>query len=201
MEVVCGNCTGKFRVAEDKLPLGQKIAIKCIKCQNKIEIQRTDAAHEVAGHTSAHARAGRLAALICEQDPGVRDAIAQALKEMDYYVEVADSTRTALRHVRFTHCDLVVLNETFEAPGWEQNQILKHIEHLPMQSRRHIFTVLIGNGFSTMDPMAAYAASVNLVIKNDHVTNLKEILSQALQEHRSFYETFNEVLTRMSKII
>ena len=42
MEVVCQKCKSKFKIADEKLPTGQKVTVKCSKCESKIEI---DAGH------------------------------------------------------------------------------------------------------------------------------------------------------------
>ncbi|MEJ2589313.1 MAG: zinc-ribbon domain-containing protein [Deltaproteobacteria bacterium] len=36
MEIVCDNCYTKLSVPDDKIPEGQRVGIKCPKCQNKV---------------------------------------------------------------------------------------------------------------------------------------------------------------------
>jgi len=193
MAIQCKNCETKFKIADDKLPVGKGVTLKCPKCESKIEVGTADDSQpatppatlqaiidEMASDTYDAAlrpfeflEAGIEAALICEQDKGARAKIRASLKRMNYNIIEASSTRDALKYMRSHTVDLVVLNESFDGGGPVPNYVLKYLEQLPMATRRNVFVVLLGNGFRTGDYMIAFNKSVNLVVNQDSLDNIE----------------------------
>ncbi len=204
MEVLCKNCKTKFKIADDKLPAGQVVSLKCPKCKSKIEIKT--AIDEVASDTydvSEKAfdllEEGVKAALICEQDAGVREKIRSTLQRMDYHVMEAASARDAMKYMRFRVFDLIVLDENFEGGNPESNHVLQYLGHQPMNTRRNIFVVLLGNSFRTADNMIAFNRSVNLVVNLKNVDELEKVLRRSLTEYEEFYRVLKGSLKKMGR--
>ncbi|MDY6950884.1 MAG: hypothetical protein SWE60_05185 [Thermodesulfobacteriota bacterium] len=139
-------------------------------------------------------RAGMKAALLCEHDEALKEKIRQTLNRMDYHVVEAPTARLALKYMRFHVYDLVILNELFEAASADSNYVLQYLSQLPMDVRRNIFVVLMGNGLKTMDNMTAFNQSVNLVLNLQEVGEMESLLETALAEHGEFYQIFRELL-------
>jgi len=38
MEIVCGSCSAKLNIPDEKLPRGQRVSVKCPRCKNKLVI-------------------------------------------------------------------------------------------------------------------------------------------------------------------
>jgi len=38
MDIVCNHCNGKFKVADEKIPVGKTVSIPCPKCKNKLSV-------------------------------------------------------------------------------------------------------------------------------------------------------------------
>src|SRR5450830_1393383 len=55
-----------------------------------------------------------------------------------------------------------------------------------MSVRRQMFVVLISAIYATMDSMQAYNKSVNMVINKSEISDIENILKQALSEHNVF---------------
>ena len=165
MEISCNNCKGRFSVPDDKLPEGKVASIRCPKCKGKIVIDLTNegkgADDQKPAPAPPHAfdfdegvddnyydaderpfdfleEEGKTA-LICEKDPAVVKAIQTVLDIMEYSVTVAESMRDALRKMKYHTYDMILINETFDAPDTEINGILSYLERLQMDIRRNIF--------------------------------------------------------------
>lgn len=219
MEILCKHCQSRFKIAREKLPSRDLVCIKCPKCNSSIEIHTppqaraaapakavetminevASAAYDPSEKPFDYVEAGVQTALVCEHDPGVKQNIRAALERMNYHVVEAASTRNALKYMRFHVYNLVVLNETFEAADSESNHALQYLAQLPMNIRRNIFVVLVGNRFSTMDNMMAFNKSVNLVVNLQNVDDIENILKGALAEHEESYLLFKESLKKAGR--
>jgi len=219
MEVVCQKCKSKFKIADQKLPSGQKITVKCSKCEGKIEIDAADnrpangekedleqvvdemasSAYDPSERPFDYLEEGIETALLCEHDLAVRQKIHGLLERMDYHVVEAASARNALKYMRFHVYDLVVVNEKLEATDADSNHVLQYLSQLPISTRRNMFIVLLGKGLRTLDNMLAFNKSVNLVVNVKDMDDMEKILKGALKEHAAFYEVFMESLKKTGR--
>ncbi|MDO8784829.1 MAG: hypothetical protein Q7J12_01295 [Syntrophales bacterium] len=139
-------------------------------------------------------------ALICESDPSVREKISNAVKNLGYRVTESTSAREALKRMRFHVYNLVVLNENFDAEGADGNNILSYLNSLSMSTRRQIFVALVSGGFRTMDNMAAFNRSVNIVINPESIDDIGPIIQRGNDDNKAFYHVFREILREKGRI-
>ena len=211
MEIKCKKCNTKFMIPDDKLPSGQVVTLKCPKCKSKLEVATpastpkttiVKAAQDTGGTLEKSldfVEAGVETALICEQDAGVREKIRSILQQMDYHVTVGASARDTMKYMRLRVFDLVFLDENFEGGGLQSNHVLQFLGHQPMNTRRNIFVVLLGNGFSTADNMTAFNLSVNLVVNLNDIDQLDKILKRSLIDYEEFYRVLKRTLKTVGR--
>lgn len=135
-------------------------------------------------------------ALVCESDASFRKKISDALLKEEYLVTEAESVKDALRKMRFHTYEVIVVNESFGLPQQDAGDILRHLETLGMATRRKIFLALVTNRFRTMDNMAAFNLSVNMVINTKNMDDVEMILKRGISENASFYYVFKETLKK-----
>lgn len=138
---------------------------------------------------------GGTTALVCESDSAVRDGLASALEKMGYHVTKVSSAPDALKSMRFHLYNLIAVGESPD-----EGEVLDHIRRLPMGVRRDIFVVLLSAAVRTMDTMAAFAHSVNLVINRENIGEAGAIIQRGIADNESFYETFREALKRAGRL-
>jgi CheY-like chemotaxis protein len=138
-------------------------------------------------------------ALICEPDPAVREKISGNLNELGYQITAPVSAKDALKAMRFHVFDVVVLNERFDTANPETNDLLHYLENLNMTTRRRIFVALVSEKYRTMDNMAAFNRSVNIVINIKSIGDTGKIVKQGVADNRAFYHVFQETLQKMGK--
>jgi CheY-like chemotaxis protein len=138
-------------------------------------------------------------ALVCEPDPAVREQIGSGLKELGYQITAAASAKDALKAMRFHVFAVVVLNELFDTADPEANDVLHYLGNLNMTTRRRIFVALVGDRYRTMDNMAAFNRSVNIVIHLKNIGEAGKIIQQGVADNRAFYHVFQETLQKMGK--
>jgi len=95
--------------------------------------------------------------------------------------------------------DVVVVNDRFDAPDPDANEILRYLQNQSMSIRRRFFVILVTARFRTMDNMAAFNRSVNLILNLRNVDDAGKIIKQGLAENRAFYRVFHEASQRAGK--
>ncbi|MBW2630673.1 MAG: hypothetical protein JRC90_02730 [Deltaproteobacteria bacterium] len=143
---------------------------------------------------------GGKTALICESGPIVRIKIGNILEEMGYYITEAATAHESLRNMRVHMYQLIVVNESFDTEGTVDNYVLDYIRHLPMNVRRNIFVTMLSVGVRTMDNMAAFAESVNLIINLEDIDDAGAIIERGIADDEGFYSTFKDALKRAGRL-
>jgi predicted Zn finger-like uncharacterized protein len=216
MNIVCPNCTAKFRIPDEKIPAGRPATIPCPKCKTKVSLNPGQAA--AAGNRVSSAEANQsntydsadrpfdfieeegLTAIVCEKDPLANKTIVEALNLMDYQITAAESARDALKRMRYHVYDLVVVDETFDTSDPDTNGIIIYVERLPMSTRRSMFVAMISNRYRTMDNMMAFNKSVNLIINTKNIDDIGKILSRSITDNELFYRIYKESLKETGRI-
>lgn len=137
-------------------------------------------------------------ALVCENDTAAKEKIGSGLKLLNYAVNEAESVNDALQKMRFHVFEVLVIHDDFEG-GKGTAELLKALNLLDMSIRRRMFVALVGDSFRTMDSMAAFHRSVNLVIFSGDLSELGAIIKHGVQENKVFYHTYTEVLRNMGR--
>jgi predicted Zn finger-like uncharacterized protein len=209
MNIICNNCQSKFKIPDDKIPAGGRATVACPKCKGKILLgaDKAKAAGRVStvdeGSGNGYDATEKpfdfieeegLTALVCEANPLVRKTICEALELMEYQITEAESTRDALKRMRYHNYDLFVVNENFDTDNPESNGILLYLERLSMGVRRNMFVALISNRFRTMDNMMALNKSANLIINIKNIEDIGKILSRGITDNEYFYRVFKGAL-------
>lgn len=223
MDVTCDQCQSKFKIPDEKVPKNQIFAVACPKCKHKISIDTREKAppkqeaapappeeksviDEVAGGSYDASEKpfdfieeGVETALMCEPDPDRRNKIRSALEGMGFQIQEAQSPIAALKQMRFHVFDLVVLNEMFGTQNPDENNVLRFLDRLAMDTRRNIFVALVTERFRTGDHMAAFNKSVNIIVNLSNIDDIEKILKRGMTENKSFYRVFRESLVKTGR--
>jgi predicted Zn finger-like uncharacterized protein len=135
-------------------------------------------------------------ALLCEPDPMIKKAVTRVLNVLEYHVTEVNSSREALKTMRYHSYDLIAVNDYFDATNPEANGVLIYLERLNMAIRRNIFVVMITRHFRTMDNMTAFQKSVNMVVNVDNIADFDKILRRGMADFGMFYQGYKDVLAQ-----
>ena len=230
MNVVCEKCRSKFQIPSQKVPKGQAFSVIGPKCSSKVSVDtRSDialSAKETAApfakpkpvpdksiieevDSSAYdasekpfdfVEQGVETALLCEPEPAIRSKIITALYNMGYHTTAPQTYKDTLKQMRFHVFDMVVLNERFGTRDPDMNSVLKYLDRLNMSVRRNIFLTLITDRFRTMDNMAAFNKSVNLIVNLKNINEIEKILRRGVADNKAFYRVFKESLVKTGRV-
>ncbi|MFZ3045819.1 MAG: zinc-ribbon domain-containing protein [Desulfatirhabdiaceae bacterium] len=219
MDVTCSQCLGQFKIPDEKLPHEQVFAVGCPRCKNKITID-TRSHGEPASVQSLAKLATRSVdpenyeltdrafdfiepstktALICESESTIRTALSNELGSLGYYAIDASSAAIALKKMRFHIFNVMVINDSFNAPRPDVHIILEYLGGLLMEVRRNMFVILLSNQFRTTDNLSAFNKNVNLIINNKNLNEFSKIFTHGLADYQLFYHIFQESLTKTGK--
>jgi predicted Zn finger-like uncharacterized protein len=220
MEITCDSCQSKFKIADDKIPVGKTASFPCPKCKNKITIkpdvetqlaqeavdvdqdvdfgfeeEDTDFGAEPSDSVFDFTEEEGKIALVCESDAVVKEKLLHALDLLEYHTVEAKDNRDALRKMRYKVYDAVVVDEYFGTKNPDTNGVLIYVQRLTMDIRRKIFVTLISDRYRTMDYMMAFNKSVNLIINKKNMDDIEKILSRNITEYEMAYRIFKETIT------
>jgi predicted Zn finger-like uncharacterized protein len=214
MDITCSNCSSKFRIPDEKIPVGRVTNLPCPKCKVRIKIDpakktargilavaqsKGNSKNDTADKPFDFIEEEGLTALLCEQNPLASKTIQNALHLMDYQITFPENARDALKRMRYHVYDLIVVNENFDTRNPESNGVLIYLERLSMAVRRKIFVAMVSSRYRTMDNMMAFHGSVNLIINIKNINDIGKILSRGITDTEMFYSVYKETLKKTSR--
>jgi CheY-like chemotaxis protein len=222
MDVACDKCEAKFKIPDQKVPKGQAFSLACPKCKSKITVDPRSggakagddkdengggAVSEAADTESYDAddkpfdflEEGAETALLCESEPDIRAQIRSALQDLGYQIREPKTPIEALKQMRFHVFDVIVLDELFGTEDPDENNVLRFLERMAMDTRRDIFLTLITERFRTNDHMAAFNKSVNLIVNRKNVGDFATIIKRGVAENVAFYRVFREAMLKTGR--
>jgi len=223
MEIVCENCRAKLNIPDEKIPEGQRVSIKCPKCQHKGVIDPSERAspgmtpdvgdpdeplafmNELGGSEDwggdaleSYGEHEKLA-LVLDPDAQTRDIIKAVLDGLGYRSLMDEDAKSALKKLRLHAFDVVSLSDGFDQVPVEESPVTTYINRLSMSIRRRMFLMLISGRFKTMDRLTAFAMSANLVVNPKDVNRLDRIVGMAISDNEKFYKVFTDTLKEMGR--
>jgi predicted Zn finger-like uncharacterized protein len=217
MDIICEHCQGKFKIPDEKIPVGKVVSVPCPKCKNKITVnaaQKTESpapaakkGEDVPGDTYDATEKpfdfveeeGKTA-LVCEPDPVLKKTIVSTLGNMEYHITDAKDARDAVTNMRYHVYELILVNESFDTSNPDQNGVLSYLERLSMPIRRNIFVAMVTSRFRTLDNMMAFNKSVNMVVNIKNINDLEKILTGGITENDFFYRVYKDTLKKLGEV-
>lgn len=139
-------------------------------------------------------------ALICEMDQSIKEQIKPVLDFMEYHIIETNSSRDAIKKLRYNAFNMIVLNEEFDTSDPDSNGILIYLERMQMQERRKIFVALLSRRFQTLDHMMALHKSVNMIINLENLNEFEKILKHGISDSDMSYRIYMETLKNAGRV-
>ena len=138
-------------------------------------------------------------ALLALQTPQYVEAAKAALFTLGYKVHGALNHGAFIsRFVRIPY-QVVILEELFDARTLSLNLTLQNLQAMPMNQRRHAAIVLIGDTFQTLNPLQAFALSVNGVVHRADADKLSQVVQQVVSDNDLFLNAYRDTLLRAAQ--
>lgn len=143
--------------------------------------------------------AARIALLAVNEGP-LNDTILEQLEAMDYMITASYGMRDALRQLKLSSFDLVVIGDDFDGASGDNHPLIKALQLMEMDIRRRMYVVLIGSEYRTLDGFVAYGLSVNAVINTQDVEQFEKALISGQVHQKRFYQPFLNLLDKRSLV-
>ncbi|HKK90854.1 MAG TPA: zinc-ribbon domain-containing protein [Desulfobacteraceae bacterium] len=209
MEITCSSCQARFNIPEGKIPKNRRASFLCPKCKQRIHLDPDSAK---TGKTTVQEGAGTVeeydasnkpfdfldenarTALVCMGDAGAKKTVEAVLTALGFHLKSPENIETALQQMTYHLFDLVAVDDGFDENGRGAPALAGHIGTIDTAERRSLFFLRVTDAFNTMDKMAAFHDSVNLMVNRKDLGNLETILVTAMDDHEKFYAVFKESL-------
>ena len=208
MQVICQDCLTPFQFPADKIPRGKEIWVICPKCHSARPLSHLPPHPAPALSPGAEAESGppRLnpmqdgvqTALLCMTHDEQRMHVEQALSNLTYAVNRAQTSQDALSSLQANDYQVLILEETWAGSGAEENPVLRYVQTLPMQARRQFFFCLVSETAATLDELAALRFCANLVINDQDLDKTEVLLRRYIADYHDFYKIIRQEQNRLS---
>jgi CheY-like chemotaxis protein len=198
MILTCNGCSAKLSIPDGKVPKIGSVTVACPKCQQKIQVAAKPAAQDGAGAIGADTEARGLA-MVCVDPLHGQMSVKTALAELGYTVHIVNDPKEAVDRLWQAPYGLVILHEEYGGTA-DDNGVLKILQPMPMSIRRFMYVGLIGKQYRTLDSTTAFAKSVNFVVAETELANLKAIVQEAAANNDRFYRVFRDALRESGKL-
>jgi CheY-like chemotaxis protein len=196
----------RYGYEEDTLEVFEENAQLALVMENDVQqVEMLRQAVEELGYTYVSAASTRDAIdkmrtqQMMERDAQQVEMLRRAVESLGYTYVTAENTREAIGKMRFHSFDLLILSDGFDDIELAESPVRHYLNHQPMSIRRHMFLVLLGDSFKTMDELTAFSLSADLVVNRKDLGKLTTILKQAVLNKQKFYKVFLDTLVEAGR--
>ncbi len=226
MKIVCDNCKANITIPEGNIPKGRKVNLTCPKCKYRITIEpekdksgkkvplvsEVKSAKEpdtlgdgflelLSSDTSFSGlmESGQPTCLICVSDPKLKRKYENIVLKLGYQPLEGVDLPDALKKMREWVYDMIIVDENFDDIETGENGVLIYIERLEMVVRRKMFVVVVSKRYNTMDTMAQFLMSADLLLNPSQEIDLIPLIRYAQKEKQQFYTTLKESFSAIGR--
>jgi CheY-like chemotaxis protein len=131
--------------------------------------------------------------------PDLQQYVAGVLDQLGYKVHTAATHDEFLDRFSRVQYEVVVLEDNFMGTAPAENISLKTLQGMPMMLRRHATVFVIGDGFTTLDPMQAFQQSAHAVVNRIDVDKLMLVVQQVVNDNAIFLSAYRDVQQRIAQ--
>jgi len=113
----------------------------------------------------------------------------QALERLGYNVESAEDVEEGARLLEQGVYEVAVTTPAPSEPG-KPETLAQRMLRLPIDARRRVFVILVGEEFRTSDGTQAWAAQADLVVHPADVGRCEHLVRSAMAERKRLYQPF-----------
>jgi predicted Zn finger-like uncharacterized protein len=222
VQAQCPSCSTRIQINDGKVP-DRPFKVKCPKCQSVITLPGKGAdvaAPPEAAAGPAPAPAGapppteplplpspadlarRERAASSPNDALVALAgsaagpLQQALVALGFNVDLVDDVEEGARLLEQGIYEVAVTARTPPQPG-KPESLAQRMLRLPIDTRRRIFVVLVGDEFRTGDGTQAWAVQADLVVNPADASRCEHLVRATLAERQRLYQPFLDARRRI----
>jgi hypothetical protein len=130
--------------------------------------------------------------------PDERARVLSTLREAGYQAYAAADPSDAMERLRFTPHAAAVIRDGFGGAG-DRSPLMDSLAEMGMALRRTLCVVLVSDVTPALDPMVAFAHSVDLVIHPKDLAHLSDALQRCQENAERKYGVLQQALRAAGK--
>jgi hypothetical protein len=138
-------------------------------------------------------------ALIALSTPEWQELARAALTELGFKVHVAATHGDFITNFSQVPYQVVIIEECFAADSAPENRSLQFIQSSVMQIRRHATIILVGDSYTSFNPMQAFQHGVHLVVNRSEMLLLIQFIQKAVADNDMFLHAYRETQRRITQ--
>jgi DNA-binding NtrC family response regulator len=141
------------------------------------------------------AEAGANDALIALSGPAAK-GLRQALERLKFNVDSVDDVEEGARLLEQGVYEVAVTARTPPEPG-KPETLAQRMLRLPIDARRRVFVILVGEEFRTADGTQAWAAQADLVVNPADAGRCEHLIRSTMTERKRLYQPLVDARRRI----
>jgi len=214
VQAQCSQCSTRIQVDDTKVP-DRPFKVRCPKCQAVMTLPGREAdsppAPEAEPPASAlevppppspaalarreRAQAGANDALIALSGPAAA-GLRQALESLQFHVDSVDDIEEGAHLLEQGVYEVAVTARTPPEPG-KPETLAQRMLRLPLDARRRVFVILVGQEFRTADGTQAWAAQADLVVNPADAGRCEHLIRSTMAERKRLYQPLVDARRRI----
>jgi hypothetical protein len=138
-------------------------------------------------------------ALLALSTPEWQELAKAALSELGYKVHQAATHGDFITNFTQVPYQIVVIEECFAADTAPENRSLVFLQNAQMQLRRHSTIILVGDSYTSFNPMQAFQLGVHLVVNRSEMLLLIQFIQKATADNDMFLHGYRETHRRIAQ--
>jgi predicted Zn finger-like uncharacterized protein len=220
VQAQCPQCSARIQIDDAKVP-DRPFKVRCPKCQNVMPLpgRAQDPAESTASRLmpsvpppspdaplapmlsqAALERAERAAA-------GERDAIIalggssaellqKALEHLGFHADVVEDVDEGARLLEQGVYEVAVTSRSVAEPGHPET-LAQRMLRMPLDTRRRVFVVLVGEEFRSGDGTQAWAVQADLVLHPGDTARAEHLIRATMKERKRLYQPLEDARKRV----
>ena len=138
-------------------------------------------------------------ALLALSTPEWQELAKAALTELGYKVHQATTHADFITSFTQVPYQIIVIEECFAADTAPENRSLTFVQSAQMQLRRHANIILVGDSYTSFNPMEAYQQGVHLVVNRSEMLLLIQFIQKSVADNDLFLHGYRETQRRIAQ--
>lgn len=218
MQAQCPQCSTRIQIDDTKVP-DKPFKARCPKCQQVMTLPGrgqppAEAAEPPAAPTppsapeepapmlsqaalerAERAAAGERDAIIALVGPAT-EPVQRALEHLGFHVDVVEDIEEGGRLLEQGVYEVAVTSRGVAGPGRPET-LAQRMLRMPLDTRRRVFAILVGDEFRTGDGTQAWAVQADLVLHPNDTARAEHLIRATMTERKRLYQPLVDARRRI----
>jgi predicted Zn finger-like uncharacterized protein len=221
VQAQCPQCSTRIQIEDAKVP-DRPFKVRCPKCQHVMTLPGRGQAEateptlppaaaapppppeapepmlsQAALERAERAAAGERDAIVALVGPAA-EPLQKALEHLGFHVDVVEDIEEGARLLEQGVYEVAVTSRGTPEPGRPET-LAQRMLRMPLDTRRRVFVVLVGEEFRSGDGTQAWAAQADLVLHPTDTARAEHLVRATMNERKRLYQPLVDARRRIER--